>query len=79
MMIASEWGTPNMWKDGVNPELLLAKNTAQDSCLGPDKRAICRKWTCAEQQWARAAPSHDPNKTYGFVSGRFAQGPSSSI
>ena len=23
-MITSEWGTPNMVKDGVNPELLLA-------------------------------------------------------
>ena len=35
-MITSEWGTPNMVKDGVNPELLLGRQVRpQDSYLGP--------------------------------------------
>jgi methanethiol oxidase len=70
IMITSEWGTPNMIEDGVNPELLLAgkyghqlhvwdlrrRRHLQTLDLGP------------EQQFAlELRPSHDPTKTYGFV------------
>jgi selenium-binding protein 1 len=38
-MITSEWGTPNMVKDGVNPELLLgrgrSRSDAGGGCAGP--------------------------------------------
>jgi len=35
-MITSEWGTPNMVKDGLNPELLLARKVRpQTAHLGP--------------------------------------------
>jgi methanethiol oxidase len=33
-MITSEWGTPNMVKDGVNPELLLAASTGTTCTSG---------------------------------------------
>jgi len=69
-MITSEWGTPNMVEDGVNPELLLAgkyghalhvwdlqkRRHQQTLDLGP------------EQQMAlELRPAHDLNETYGFV------------
>jgi len=69
-MITSEWGTPNMVENGVNPELLLA---------GKYGRAL-HVWNLqkrrheqvldlgAEQQMVlELRPAHDPNQTYGFV------------
>jgi selenium-binding protein 1 len=70
-MITSTWGTPNMVKDGVNPELLLGgkygnklhvwdlrrRRHVQTLDLGP------------EQQMAlELRPAHDPTKSYGFAS-----------
>jgi selenium-binding protein 1 len=68
VLITSEWGTPNMVENGVNPELfgqyghqlhvwdLRSRKHRQSIELG------------AEQQMAlELRPSHDPNKTYGFV------------
>jgi selenium-binding protein 1 len=70
-MITSTWGTPNMVKDGVNPELLLGgkygnklhvwdlrrRRHVQTLDLGP------------EQQMAlELRPAHDPTKAYGFAS-----------
>lgn len=69
-MITSEWGTPSMVEDGVNPELLLAgkyghalhrwdlhkRRHQQTLDLGPEQQMVLE-----------LRPSHDPNKTYGFV------------
>lgn len=70
-MITSEWGTPNMVKDGVNPELLLAgKYGHKIHVWDLDKRHHVQEIDLgAEQQWVlELRPSHDPNQTYGFVS-----------
>ena len=70
-MITSEWGTPNMVKDGVNPELLLAGKYGHKIHIWDlDKRRHLQEVDLgAEQQWVlELRPSHDPNKTYGFVS-----------
>ena len=69
-MITSEWGTPNMVENGVNPELLLAgkyghalhiwnlrtRRHQQELDLGPEHQMVLE-----------LRPAHDPNKTYGFV------------
>ena len=69
-MITSEWGTPSMVEDGVNPELLLGgkyghalhrwnlhkRRHEQTLDLGPEQQMVLE-----------LRPSHDPNKTYGFV------------
>jgi len=69
-MITSEWGTPNMVEDGVNPELLLAgkyghaihvwdlpKRRHQEVLdLGPEQQMVLE-----------LRPAHNPTQTYGFV------------
>lgn len=69
-MITSEWGTPSMVEDGINPELLLGgkyghalhrwdlhkRRHQQVLDLGPEYQMVLE-----------LRPSHDPNKTYGFV------------
>jgi selenium-binding protein 1 len=69
-MVTSEWGTPNMVKDGVNPELLLGgkyghslhiwdldgRRHLQALDLGPEQQMVLE-----------LRPAHDPRKAYGFV------------
>ena len=69
-LITSEWGTPNMVKDGVNPELLLGgkygnalhvwdlrKRTHKQKLeLGPNY-----------QMTLELRPAHNPTRAYGFV------------
>jgi selenium-binding protein 1 len=69
-MITSTWGTPNMVKDGVNPELLLAgkygnklhvwdlrrRRHVQELLLGDE-----------QQMTLEVRPAHDPTRAYGFV------------
>src|SRR5262245_2762874 len=69
-MITSEWGTPVMVEDGVNPELLLGgkygnalhvwdlhkRRHLQRLELGPEYQMVLE-----------LRPAHDPNETYGFV------------
>ena len=72
VMITSEWGTPNMVKDGVNPELLLAGKYGHKIHIWDlDKRRHLQEVDLgAEQQWVlELRPSHDPQKTYSFVTG----------
>jgi selenium-binding protein 1 len=69
-MITSEWGTPNMVKDGVNPELLLAGKYGHKIHIWDlDKRRHLQEVDLgAEQQWVlELRPPHDPQKTHGFV------------
>jgi selenium-binding protein 1 len=70
-MITSEWGTPNMVKDGLNPELLLAgqyghrlhvwdlrtREHKQEIDLGREHQMVLE-----------LRPAHDPRKAYGFAS-----------
>jgi selenium-binding protein 1 len=69
-MITSEWGTPNMVENGVNPELLLAgkygnalhvwdlhtRRHVQRLELGPEFQMVLE-----------LRPAHDPTEAYGFV------------
>jgi methanethiol oxidase len=69
-MITSEWGTPNMVKDGVNPELLLGgkygnalhvwdlrtRKHLQKVELGPEQQMVLE-----------LRPAHNPRSAYGFV------------
>jgi selenium-binding protein 1 len=69
-MVTSEWGTPNMVKNGVNPELLLGGKYGHKMHIWDlDKRRHVQELDLgAEQQMVlELRPAHDPNKTYGFV------------
>ncbi len=69
-MITSEWGTPNMVQNGVNPELLLAgkyghalhvwdlrrRRHQQTLDLGPEHQMVLE-----------LRPAHDPTRPYGFA------------
>ncbi len=69
-MITSEWGTPDMVEQGVNPELLLAGKYGHqlhvwDLSKRRHRQAIDLG---AEQQMVlELRPAHDPRKAYGFV------------
>jgi methanethiol oxidase len=69
-MISSEWGTPNMVKDGVNPELLLAGKYGHALNVW-DLRTRKHLQTLdlgAEQQMVlELRPAHNPRRAYGFV------------
>ena len=69
-MVTSSWGTPNMVKDGVNPELLLGGkygNTVHIWDLRR-RRHVQELSLGAEQQMAlELRPAHDPTRAYGFV------------
>jgi len=70
-MITSTWGTPNMVKDGVNPELLLSgkyghslhvwdlrrRRHLQELALGDEQQMVLE-----------LRPAHDPSRAYGFAS-----------
>jgi selenium-binding protein 1 len=69
-MITSEWGTPNMVENGVNPELLLgAKYGHALHVWDLQKRRHSQMLDLgAEHQMVlELRPAHDPTKTYGFV------------
>jgi len=67
-LITSEWGTPNMVENGVNPELfgkygralhvwdLRRRRHLQTLDLGTDQQMVLE-----------LRPAHDPTKPYGFV------------
>jgi selenium-binding protein 1 len=70
VMITSEWGTPNMVKDGVNPELLLAGKYGNALHVWDlqTRRHVQKLELGAEQQMVlELRPAHDPRKTFGFV------------
>jgi methanethiol oxidase len=67
-LLTSEWGTPNMVEDGLNPELLgqyghhlhawdmRRRRHKQAVDLGPEQQMVLE-----------LRPAHDPSKPYGFV------------
>jgi selenium-binding protein 1 len=70
VMVTSEWGTPNMVENGVNPELLLgSKYGHQIHFWDLRKRSHVEALDLGSehQMVLELRPSHDPNKEYGFV------------
>jgi selenium-binding protein 1 len=69
-MITSEWGTPNMVKDGVNPELLLAGKYGNALHVWDLKtRRHTKKLELGPQyqMTLELRPAHNPARAYGFV------------
>jgi selenium-binding protein 1 len=69
-MITSEWGTPSMVEDGVNPELLLAGKYGHALHIWDlEKRRHVQTLDMGEEQQMvlEVRPAHDPRETYGFV------------
>jgi selenium-binding protein 1 len=69
-LITSEWGTPSMVENGVNPELLLGGKYGHQIHIWdlPNRRHVEAIDFGAEQQMVlELRPAHDPNKTYGFA------------
>jgi selenium-binding protein 1 len=67
--VTSEWGTPNMIENGVNPDLLLAGKYGH--CIHiwdlRKRRHLQTLDLGAENQMAlELRPAHDPTKQYGF-------------
>jgi selenium-binding protein 1 len=70
VMITSEWGTPNMVTQGVNPELLLGGKYGNALHVWDLRtRTHLQKLELgAEQQMVlELRPAHDPRRSYGFV------------
>jgi selenium-binding protein 1 len=69
-MVTSTWGTPNMVKDGVNPDLLLGGKYGSKLHIWDlrRRRHVQEIDLGAEQQMVlELRPAHDPTKAYGFV------------
>jgi selenium-binding protein 1 len=69
-MITSEWGTPNMVKDGLDPELLLAGKYGRRLHVWDlhGRRHVQEIDLGAEQQMVlELRPAHNPARAYGFV------------
>jgi len=69
-LVTSEWGTPNMVKDGVNPELLLGGKYGHSLHVWDMKkrRHLQEIDLGAEQQMVlELRPAHNPTRAYGFV------------
>ena len=69
-MITSEWGTPNMVKDGVNPELLLAGKYGHKLHVWDLRRRTHLEELDlgAQHQMAlELRPAHNPSRAHGFV------------
>src|SRR5436189_1528456 len=69
-MVTSEWGTPKMIEDGVNPEILLKGGYGHQLHIWdlPKRRHRQVIDLGAEQQMVlELRPAHDPSKAYGFV------------
>jgi selenium-binding protein 1 len=69
-MVTSTWGTPNMVKDGVNPDMLLAGKYGHTLHVWDlrRRRHVQELDLGAEQQMTlELRPAHDPTRAYGFV------------
>ena len=69
-MITSEWGTPNMVENGVNPELLLAGkygNALHVWDLHSRKHLQKLELGAEHQMVLELRPAHNPTEAYGFV------------
>jgi selenium-binding protein 1 len=69
-MITSEWGTPDMVENGVNPELLLAGKYGHQLHvweLSKRRHQQVLDLGAEYQMVLELRPAHDPAKAYGFV------------
>ena len=69
-MITSEWGTPAMVEDGVDPELLLGGKYGNSLHVWDlHKRRHLQKLELGpeHQMVLELRPAHDPTETYGFA------------
>ena len=69
-VITSEWGTPNMVKDGLNPEILLAGGYGHKLHVWDlrKRRHLQALDLGSEHQMAlELRPAHDPTRAYGFL------------
>ncbi|HYH01253.1 MAG TPA: selenium-binding protein SBP56-related protein [Terriglobales bacterium] len=69
-MVTSEWGTPKMVEDGVNPELLLGGKYGNSIHIWDlNKRSHVQRLELGPeyQMVLELRPAHDPAETYGFV------------
>lgn len=69
-LITSEWGTPNMVKDGVNPELLLAGKYGHALHvwnLRTRRHEQAIDLGAEQQMVLELRPAHNPKRAYGFV------------
>ena len=69
-MITSEWGTPSMVEDGVNPELLLGGKYGNALHVWDlnTRRHLQRLELGREYQMVlELRPAHNPTETYGFA------------
>src|ERR1035437_1621843 len=69
-LITSEWGTPSMIEDGINPELLLSRKYGHalhfwDLAAGKHLQTV--DLGEQHQMVLELRPSHDPEQTWGFV------------
>ena len=70
VLITSEWGTPSMIEDGVNPELLLANKYGHslhfwDLTTGVHQQEV--DFGSEHQMVLELRPAHDPEQTWGFA------------
>ena len=70
VLITSEWGTPSMIEDGINPELLLSNAYGHrlhfwDLAKGMHQQVI--DLGAQHQMVLELRPAHDPEASYGFV------------
>ena len=69
-LISSEWGTPNMVKHGVNPEILLAGGYGHQLHVWDLRRRRHQQALDLgkeQQMTLELRPAHDPTKAYGFL------------
>jgi selenium-binding protein 1 len=69
-MLTSEWGTPNMVKDGVNGELLLGGKYGNAVHVWdlPSRKHLKKLELGPEYQMVlELRPAHNPRRAYGFV------------
>jgi len=70
VVVTSEWGTPNMVKDGLNPELLLGGKYGNALHIWDlkSRRHLKRLEMGPQYQMAlELRPARDPRKAYGFA------------
>jgi selenium-binding protein 1 len=69
-MLTSEWGTPNMIENGINPDLLMGRRYGHRIHVWdlPRRRHLQTLDLGDENQIAlELRPAHDPTKDFGFI------------
>lgn len=70
VLLTSEWGTPNMIENGLNPDLLMANEYGRAIHVWDLRRRRhlqSLEMGEGEQMPLELRPAHDPTRTYGFV------------